>query len=39
MPAKNVTTAYDKKKFSIDQAEMLPPLHDLCTCNAIFYRE
>ncbi len=31
--------AYDKKKFSIDQAEMLPPLHDLCTCNAIFYRE
>jgi hypothetical protein len=31
--------AYDKKKFSIKQADMLPPLHDLCTCNAIFYRE
>lgn len=31
--------AYNKKKFSIKQADMLPPLHDLCTCNAIFYRE
>ena len=31
--------AYDKKKFDIKQADMLPPLHDLCTCNAIFYRK
>jgi hypothetical protein len=31
--------AYDKKIFKIDQSEMLPPLHDLCTCKSIFYRE
>ncbi len=30
---------FDRKVFEIDKAEMLPPLHDLCTCNAIFYRE
>jgi len=31
--------AFDKKIFEIDKADMLPPLHDLCTCTAIFYRE
>lgn len=31
--------AYDNKIFEIDQTEMLPPLHDLCTCTSIFYRE
>jgi len=30
---------YDKKIFKIEQSEYLPPLHDSCTCTAIFYRE
>lgn len=30
---------YDKKVFNIEQSDMLPPLHDSCTCTAIFYRE
>lgn len=25
--------------FSIEEMEMLPPLHDLCKCNAIFYKQ
>jgi hypothetical protein len=31
--------AYDNMIFTIEQVEMLPPLHDLCKCNAIFYKE
>ncbi len=31
--------AYDKKVFNIEQSSILPPLHDSCTCTAIFYRK
>lgn len=31
--------AYDNMIFSMDQVEMLPPLHSLCTCNAFFYKK
>ena len=30
---------YDNIVFTMEQVEMLPPLHDLCKCNAIFYKE
>ena len=30
--------AYDKKIFSINEVKMLPPLHHLCRCNAIFIK-
>lgn len=30
--------AYDKKIFSINEVKMLPPLHNLCKCNAIFIK-
>jgi hypothetical protein len=30
---------YDNILFTMEQVEMLPPLHDLCKCNAIFYKE
>lgn len=30
---------YSNLIFTMEQVEMLPPLHDLCKCNAIFYKE
>jgi hypothetical protein len=30
---------YDNMIFTMEQVEMLPPLHDMCKCNAIFYKE
>ncbi|WP_414470301.1 hypothetical protein [Methanobacterium sp. ACI-7] len=36
---KECNKAYDNILFNIEQVEMLPPLHDLCKCNAIFYKE
>ncbi|MGB9936608.1 MAG: hypothetical protein ACPK7O_02725 [Methanobacterium sp.] len=36
---KKCNEAYDNIVFNIEQVEMLPPLHDLCKCNAIFYKE
>jgi hypothetical protein len=36
---KKCNKTYDNMIFTMEQVEMLPPLHDLCTCNAIFYKE
>jgi hypothetical protein len=30
---------YDNMIFGMEQVEMLPPLHDQCKCNAIFYKD
>lgn len=30
---------YDNMIFTMEQLEMLPPLHDLCKCNAMFYKD
>ncbi|MGB9978942.1 minor capsid protein [Methanobacterium sp.] len=35
---KKCRKAYDKKIFSINEVKMLPPLHHLCRCNAIFIK-
>jgi len=35
---KKCNKTYDRKIFSIDQVKMLPPLHNLCRCNAIFIK-
>lgn len=36
---KKCRKTYDRKIFDIDQVKMLPPLHNLCRCNAIFIKE
>lgn len=33
------TKTYDNIIFTMEQVEMLPPLHNLCKCNAIFYKD
>ncbi|MEN6292167.1 MAG: minor capsid protein [Methanobacterium sp.] len=35
---KKCRKAYDKKIFNINEVKMLPPLHHLCRCNAIFIK-